>query len=99
MIEFYETHSEKLLLIQKSEQKKLKILEKNYSDNDSVNHQTTGDSFENNDSDPQDVFEMIEMPDNGEGENASDSICIEEEEADLPISMRGDLEAPKGDDL
>ena len=99
MIEFYKTHFEKFLLIQKFEQKKFKTSEKNYSDNDSANHQTTENSFKNSDSDPQSVPEVIKMPDNDENENASDSTRIEERGADLPTSVGGDLEAPRGDDL
>ena len=99
MTEFYETHFEKLLLIQKFKQKKFEIFEKNYNNNDSANHQTTKDSFENNDSDPQNVFEMIEMPDNDENKNASNSIHIERRKIDLLISIKSDLKVSKKNDL
>ena len=98
-IEFYKTNFKKPLLIQKSKQKKLKTSEKNYSDDDPANHQATGNPFENSDSDPQGVSEMIEMPDNGGSENASDSIRIEEGGADLSTSVKDDLQIPGGDDL
>ena len=98
-IEFYEIYFEKPLLIQKFKQKKLEIFEKNYSDDDPANHQTTRNPFENSDSDPQDVSEIIEVPDSDENENASDSIRIEGRKADLPISMKDDLKAPIGNDL
>ena len=77
MIEFYKTHFKRFLLIQKPKQKKFKIFEKNYSDDDFANHQATENLFKNSDSDPQNVFEMIEVSNSDENENASDSICIE----------------------
>ena len=98
-IEFYKTHFEKSLLIQKSKQKKLKILKKNYSDDDSANHQTTGNSFENNDSNPQNISEIKEMPNNDESENTSNSIHIEKKKADLPISIKNNLKILKKTDL
>ena len=99
VIEFYETHFKKPLLIQKFKQKEFEIFEKNYSDDDFANHQTTRNLFENNDSDPQNVFEIIKMSDNDESENASNSIRIERRKADLPTSMKGDLEIPRENDL
>ena len=99
MIKFYKTHFKKSLLIQKFKQKKFEIFEKNYSDNDFTNYQTTGDLFKNNDSDPQNVSEVIEVSDSDENENASNSIRIEEKKADLLISIKGDLEASKRNDL
>ena len=99
MIEFYETHFKKFLLIQESKQEKFKILEKNYNNDDFANHQTTEDSFENNDSDPQNISEVIEMPNNDENKNASNNIRIEKKKADLLISMKSDLKAPRRNNL
>ena len=99
MIEFYETHFKKFLLIQKFKQKKLEIFEKNYSDNDFTNHQTTKNLFENNDSDSQNIFEVIKMFNNDENENASNSIRIEKKKADLLISVKSDLKVSKENDL
>ena len=100
-VEFYKTHFNESLLVQKSEQEEFEIFKKkNYSDNDmSANPKSTNNPFENNDSGPQNVPEIIEMPDSDENKNAPNSIRIEGERADLPISMKGDLSAPIGNDL
>ena len=93
-IEFYKTHFKKPLLIQKFKQKKLKIPEKNYNDNEFANHQTTRISFKNNDSDSQNVFEIIKMSDNDENKNASNNIHIKKK-TDLLISIKNDLKVSK----
>ena len=77
-IKFYLTHFNKSLFVQKSEQEKLEIFEKNYSDDDtSANSISADNSFKNIDSDSQNVFETMKIPDNDENKNASNSIHIE----------------------
>ena len=100
-VEFYKTHFNEPLFIQEFEQEEFEVFEKkNYSDNNMfVNPKSANNPFENSDSDPQSILEIIEVPDSGESESASNSIRIEEKEADLLTSVGSDLLTSKGDDL
>ena len=100
-VEFYKTHFNESLLIQKFEQKEFEIFEKKDYNNNNMfaNSKSTDNSFENNDSDSQNISEIIKMSDNNENKNASNSIYIEKKKTDLLISMKSDLEVPKENDL
>ena len=76
-IEFYKTHFNESLLVQKFKQKEFEIFEKNYNDDDiSANPISANNSFKNNNSNSQNVSETIKMPNSDENENASNSIHI-----------------------
>ena len=99
-VEFYKTHFNESLFIQKSEQKELEVFEKNYSDDDTfVNPIFADNLFKNSDFNSQNVPETIKVSNSDENENASNSICIERRKTDLSISMKDDLKVPKGNDL